>query len=484
MNRQKSITLAILGLIIFSGSIVSSFQPSIQSLELKQRNSYQLLIIAPDVFSEELERLVVHKNSIGMNTVLITLEEILESPETNFGRDDAEKMKYYIKYARETFDISYVLLVGGRKGQTNSWYLPVRYVHMDNGWEHRYISDLYFADIYDEHGLFSTWNKDANCRFGEWTQGEEPIDTYINLYPDVSLGRLPCRSAKEVNDVVDKIISYETNTYQQPWFDKILAIAGDTYLESSNPLWAGYEGEEYANIAIDYMSDYEPTRMFLSENGFTGSSEVINAINQGYGFIYFVGHGNPRTWGTHPPNEPEFVRGLQNHEMNRLSNNAKYFVCVVSGCHNCQFDVHILNLVKDFFEDGFSFFSIPGGKVWRYEWVPESWGWKITRLKDKGSVVTFGTTALGHTKEDKTSFMGGINELEVELFNQIGVNNVTYAGDVLKETITWYLDTYPIDWDENNMNILNDYWIDVQVVQSYVLFGDPTLKIGGYPNYV
>jgi hypothetical protein len=480
MNRQKIITLSIIGLFFFSGGIASSLQSSMQQSNLKQEESYQLLIIAPEVFSDELDRLVVHKNSVGMDTLLVTLEEIMDSSETSIGRDDAEKMKYYIKYGIENFDISYVLLVGGRKGQSNSWYLPVRYVHMDNGWEDRYISDLYFADIYDGQGQFSTWNQASNCRFGEWTQGEIPIDTDINLYPDVSLGRLPCRSVKEVGDVVEKIISYETNTYQQPWFDKILAIAGDTYLESYDPLWAGYEGEEYANIALDYMDDYEPTRLFLSENGFTGSSDVINEINQGYGFIYFVGHGNPRTWGTHPPNDPEFVNGLQNHEMGRLSNNPAYSVCVISGCHNCQFDVHILNLLQGFYEDGLSFFLGPRGKVWRFEWAPESWGWKMTRLTDGGSIITYGATALGHTKEDKTSFMGGINELEVELFNQIGVNEVMNAGDVLKETITWYLDTYPIDWTETNMTVLNDYWVDVQVVQSYVLFGDPSLRIGGY----
>ncbi|MBS3748905.1 MAG: hypothetical protein KGY67_04310, partial [Candidatus Thermoplasmatota archaeon] len=75
---------------------------------------------------------------------------------------------------------------------------------------------------------------------------------------------------------------------------------------------------------------------------------------------------------------------------------------------------------------------------------------------------------------------GGINEFEVELFRQYGVEGVLHAGDLLKNTVTWYLDTYPVDWSSTNETILLDTWVDVQVAQSYVLLGDPSLRIGGY----
>lgn len=481
MNSQKIIAIGIISLFFCSAGVASSFQILNKHPSTTNIQSYQLLIITPDEFTEELSVLLSHKNDMSMDTIMVTLEEITSSPETSQGQDDAEKMKYYIKYAIETYDISYVLLVGGRKGQSNEWYLPVRYVAMDNGWEAHYISDLYFADIYDSEGHFSSWNANDDDHFSQWIEGEVPIDANIDLYPDIAIGRLPCRSKKQVTEVVDKIITYERSTYGQPWFSKILAIAGDTYLESQNPKWIGYEGEEYANLAIDYLNDFTPTRLFLSDGSLTGPSDVINAINQGFGFVYFVGHGNPKTWGNHPPNDHEFVNGLQNGDMRKLDNRPYYPVCVVSGCHNCQFDVHILKLLKGFLEDGFGFFSTSEGKAWRFEWVPECWGWKMTHESDGGSIVTYGATALGHTKEDKSSFAGGINELEVEMFRQYGVEGVVHAGDLLKNAIIWYLDTYPVDWSATDETTLLDTWVDVQVTQSYVLLGDPSLLIGGYP---
>lgn len=481
MNTQKMLAIGIVSVFLFSAGIVTSVKVTNQQPSLMENDSYQLLIITPSDFTDELAPLVTHKNDMGLDTIMVTLDDIDSSPETSEGQDLAEKIKYYIKYSIETYDCSFVLLVGGRIGQSNNWYLPVRYVSMDNGWETHYISDLYYGDIYDSEGHFSSWNTNDDDRFSQWIEGDQPIDANIDLYPDIAVGRLPCRSEKQVTDVVDKIISYEQNTYQQSWFSTILAIAGDTYLEIDNDKWVGYEGEYYANLAIDHMTGFTPTRLFLSDGSLTGSSDVINAINQGFGFVYFVGHGNPRTWGNHPPNDHEFVDGLQNNEMGKLNNDPKYPVCIVSGCHNCQFDVHLLNLLEGFLEDGFGFFSTSGGKVWRFEWVPECWGWKMTREADGGSIVTYGATALGHTKEDKSSFAGGINELEVEMFRQYGVEGVVHAGDLLKNAIIWYLDTYPVDWSATDQQTLLDTWVDVQVAQSYVLLGDPSLRIGGYP---
>ena len=481
MDSQKIITLGIVSLFFFSAGIVSSVKTNHALPQSVKENQFDLLVITSSEFTDELTPLVSHKNDIGMNTLMESVENILASSVTSDGQDDAEKIKYYIKHAMETHGISYVLLVGGRVGQSNQWYVPVRYVAMDNGWEARYMSDLYFADIYDAQGGFSSWNSNDDNQFSQWTDGNIPVDSNIDLYPDIAIGRLPCRSERQVTDVVNKIITYERETQGQEWFSKMLAIAGDTYLEIDNPAWSGYEGEIYANLAIDHLDGFTPTRLFLSDGSLTGSTDVINAINQGFGMVYFVGHGNPRTWGNHPPNDHKFVDGLQNNEMRKLDNHPAYPVCVVSGCHNCQFDVHILKLLEGFLEDGFQFFSSTGGKVWRFEWVPECWGWKMTHEADGGSIVTYGTTALGFTKEDKSSFAGGINELEVELFRQYGVENEVYAGDILKNAITWYVDTYPVDWSATDETTLGDSWVDMQVAQSYVLLGDPSLRIGGYP---
>ena len=81
-------------------------------------------MIAPDEFKESLQPLLDHKNTYRMNSTLITLETIYS--QITEGRDDAEKVKLYIKKAIEEQGISYVLLVGGMKREKEQFYLPVR----------------------------------------------------------------------------------------------------------------------------------------------------------------------------------------------------------------------------------------------------------------------------------------------------------------------------------------------------------------------
>ena len=381
------------------------------------------------------------------------------------GQDKAEKIKYFIKTAIEEWETEYVLLVGGKMGQLPLWYLPVRYVQMDDNWESEYISDLYYADIYDTHGKFSTWDSDGDGIYGEWYYGEEAEDENIDLYPDVAVGRLPCRNKMEVKIAVEKIIDYETNTYGKAWFNDMIVVAGDTYPESHNPNWTGYEGEYYGNLAIENMTGFNHIRLYTSDGTLSGIPDVTNAVSNGCGFLYFVGHGNPKTWGNHPPDSDEFINGLTVQTMHKLRNKDMLPICVVSGCHNSQFDVSIFKILN---------------KRSRYvgEATPECWGWRMTRKIGGGSVATIGYTALGYTKEDKDSFAGGLNEIEVEFFGQYGQNNIEILGDTWAAAITWYINTYsPINW---NTPAVSDSWIDTKVVQSWVLFGDPSLQIGGY----
>ena len=66
--------------------------------------------------------------------------------------------------------------------------------------------------------------------------GETAQDTNIDLIPDVAVGRLPCRSEQEVKIMVQKIITYETTIFNQPWFNTMLVAAGDTYPESKTQI--------------------------------------------------------------------------------------------------------------------------------------------------------------------------------------------------------------------------------------------------------
>ena len=203
---NKIISIMVLGILLFvcCGTGTSTISGN-------EKTGYNLVIIAPDKFISNLQPLAEHKDSYGINTLIKNVEEIYEEYE---GRDKAEQIKYFIKDALDKWGIDYVLLVGGRAPAIygEKWLLPVRYSNIVDNWmipEMRYISDLYFADIYNEHGEFQCWDTNYNDIFGEWLENESAFDI-VDMVPDVYLGRLPCRTTFEVAVMVDKIIRYET----------------------------------------------------------------------------------------------------------------------------------------------------------------------------------------------------------------------------------------------------------------------------------
>jgi hypothetical protein len=381
------------------------------------------------------------------------------------GRDKPEKIKYFIKYAIETWGIEYVLLVG------NFRQMPIRYCYNSEPWagypEPFFISELYYADIYDKNGNFSSWNSNGNDKFGEWS-GNESQDKDIDLYPDVYVGRLACRDKLELKTMVKKIITYETKTYGKEWFKKIVVVGGDTYPVKNNPNWTTYEGEENTKRALENLSGFKNVTLWTSDGSLTGTKDVINAISNGCGFLYFDGHGSPSYWGTHPPNSSKFIDGLVLNNITKLSNGDMLPVCIVGGCHNSEFDVALTNLLKD-------------TKTTRIHstYVPECWSWKLTRKIGGGSIATIGNTGLGYTKEDKASFSGGGDYLEPQFFYEYGKNGTDILGEVWGHAITNYLNRYPINW---STPAGKDYAIDAKTVQQWALLGDPSLKIGGYPQ--
>jgi len=443
-------------------------------------DEYDMIVISPSEFMEKLQPLVDHKNNIGISTKLIDEANDI-CGETYFpaqGRDCAEKMKYFIKNAVENWGTSYVLLVGGRFGGVfeEKWWIPVRYSHLDDGGEGSFLADLYFADIYkydNETGYtFDDWDSNENGVFAEWKGIKKDI---IDCYPDIYLGRLPCVMSFEVDIMVDKIITYETSTYGQNWFNKMILVGGD-----SAPGDEYYEGEEENARALGYMQGFEGVKIWTSDESFTGPDDVINAISEGGGFLFFDGHGNPQTWGTHPPDDEDtWVTGLNTNDMPKLQNGDKLPVAVIGGCHNGQFNVSLSNIIQGIIKYGLKgyFFESPY-KFYHMEWIPECWAWRMTSKKDGGSIATMAYAGLdwfatGDSNDDDipdcTQFFSGC--FNVNFFKNYGVNDYTILGQTYTQAQIDYIEQHPP----------MDYYLDCKTVQELTLMGDPSLQIGGYP---
>jgi hypothetical protein len=112
--------------------------------------------------------------------------------------------------------------------------------------------------------------------------------------------------------------------------------------------------------------------------------------------------------------------------------------------------------------------------------LPECWSWWLTRKIGGGAIATLGCTGLGYGKEDKKhpEEDGGGDLLNTLFFKEYGTQHTAILGDVWKNAVSSYLDRYPIDWTQW---AFNDTALDAKTVQEWVLLGDPSLKIGGYP---
>ena len=427
-------------------------------------DSYDLLIITPYQFRNALQPLKNHKEKHDIKTVIIGLEEIYNN---NYfpieGRDNAEQIKYFIKNAIEEWNIDYVLLVGGKKGQFFDWYIPVRYVQLDDGYFRYdyYLSDLYYADIYRENGtVFEDWDSNGNNIFAEFLLTSKDS---LDLEPDVAVGRLPCRNNLEVKIMVDKIISYETTAYQPDDFNKIILVGGDTNPRSSAAF--PYEGEVACDIAASYMKDFDTKKLYTSDGSLSGPNVVINAINKGCGFLFFSGHGSPTKWGTYPPRGNTIIHGIRNQDLHQLKNKKIFPVCVISACDTGKFDVCLGNYLKT-------------DEVSSTDCAWECLAWRLTRKHHGGAIASIASTSTpwGHTGDSNNNnifdgFEQGLAHwLTIEFFRLYGEENMRILGDIYTTALSNYVDQFPVMQNK----------LDCKTVQEFVLFGDPSLKIGGY----
>ena len=431
-------------------------------------DEYELMIITPQKFSDLLSPLVTHKNNMGMDTYLQTTEEIYST--FIDGRDDPEKIKLAIKDAKETYGITYVMLVGGHIGQTDNWYIPVRDGISNN---EIYSCDLYYADIYkleDEQLVFEDWDSNGDGQFAQWQFSRRD---QLDGAPDVYVGRLACRDENQVKTMVEKIINYESIPADDSWFKNMLLIGGDTYADSPGGI---PEAEIDTNLSGSYMDGFNLIKLWASVGTLTGQEDVEQAINEGAGFIHMAGHANPAILVTHPLQDDEnkiTILRMYNffdlsHVNPKLTNADKLPIIVIGGCHNSQFNVGLDNIFRDIKEYGLKEYL--NNRFFYMEWVPKCFSWWLTSLSDRGAIATLGNTGLGMGIHDYGYLTGLDGWLFPKFFYHYGQEGKHNIGMAQGLAITDYVLEFDINKDGE----------DRQMVQQWALLGDPSLLPGGY----
>jgi hypothetical protein len=298
----------------------------------------ELLVIVPDEWRVEAERLVRFKNDTGMSAQLLTLGVIEGS---TAGVDQPERIKRAIERHHRLERTRYVLLAGDVD------VFPVRYLKATNTewgtvW---YPSDLYYADLYDQSGAFEDWDANGNGVYAELdfqkvTSPSFNIDQ-IDLYPDVVVGRVPASNRDEWVRYVDKILAYESaaresrdHGYPDAWFRRaVFVVDGD-------PRPFGDETESSQHEAPLAAAGITPIRRYQDDPPWSGNDpadhkrradELVRLLDAGAGFLHVMGHGG----------RSGFAGWLSANDVARLANPEKLPLVLAISCYTAQFHTEL-----------------------------------------------------------------------------------------------------------------------------------------------
>jgi hypothetical protein len=197
------------------------------------------------------------------------------------------------------------------------------------------VSDLYYADLYKSNGTFDDWDSNDNGLYGEI---EFKIDTYnpnavinndnINYFPDIAVGRIPASTEDEVESYVNKVLTYEMlTTRTASWFKTAVLYEGETGGSNRNDNIETYLTQKGFSVSNRYW-----TNDLKNMTNDQRKNLIVNDINQGAGFINYLGHGNRGSWGC--------VNFSHTEVKEDLTNTTQLPIVVAGACHTSMFALH------------------------------------------------------------------------------------------------------------------------------------------------
>lgn len=237
---------------------------------------YEYCIVTSRELAPAFNRLVALKRHKGYNAGIVCMEDIITNPLFAEGDDvsgiidDAGKLRAYLRYSL-SHGCKFVLL-GGKQP-----HVPFRYAN--DGWtsgdenDPRIPTDMYFGE------LQSNWDSDQDGIYGEKNDN-------IEFFPDIYVGRLPCKNQEEAGNYIDKLIKYELNPGNGDY--DYLSRSFCSY--STSMLKSGDKTKIEKNIGNIF-----PQYTSVSQNeSYPCGSEVISLLNSEKPFyISLHGHGGP-----------------------------------------------------------------------------------------------------------------------------------------------------------------------------------------------
>jgi hypothetical protein len=244
----------------------------------------EYIIITDKKFAEQANRLADYRKNDSphkLSTKVVFVNDIFN--EFSCGMMDPAAIRNFLKYGYDNWNIKpfYVLLFGdGDYDYYNA-----------EGYSKNYIPTYQTKESLDVLSSFPT-----DDFYGRIAGNDESAD--------LAMGRLNIQTDEDAVAVVDKIISYETNT-RGLWKNLITLVADDglttdgddgTLHTRQSETLAAERIPGFIELNKIYLAAYPTVITGFGRRKPDVNQGIITAINQGTLILNYVGHGNPDVW--------------------------------------------------------------------------------------------------------------------------------------------------------------------------------------------
>jgi hypothetical protein len=266
----------------------------IKNQDLHGMQAVDYIIIAPEVYTTQAERLAEWHRRNGLKVAVVQPDRIYN--EFSSGNPDATAYRRFMKmfYDRATANEEkpkYLLLFGD--GIFDNRFLTSTLANVDPRY---YLLTFQMTKSLNESESYGT-----DDYFGFLNDNEGVSFSKDKL--SIGIGRFPVSSGTQAENAVNKVITYMDNHLAGEWKNRIIFTADNAdnnsplhardadkvaqYVESNHPQYM---------ITKSYMDAFNPTVVNGKTTFPSAKKRFLDALNKGCFLLNYTGHGSKTAW--------------------------------------------------------------------------------------------------------------------------------------------------------------------------------------------
>lgn len=257
------------------------FTPQVEPFTPPLLLTGDVLYIAPAMLHAALTPLVDLRRAQGYRVALVDVQDIYDG--WSYGQVDPAAIRAFLQWTRPQA----VTLVGDGSSD------PFDYT--DRGAKNVNLIPPYLA-------MVDPWLGETACEtcYAQ-LDGERPTDDRL---PDVWLGRLPVKSAAELQMLVAKIIRYETAATGGTWRSRMIYLADDADTSGD------FAVQAEASVALQ-PTGVQISRVFFGNGpgqiptAAAARAETLQQLSNGAAVVAYIGHAHQQQWAVTELSAPE-----------------------------------------------------------------------------------------------------------------------------------------------------------------------------------